>query len=201
MIDNVFLKEGAKPKSATNTKKPDPPVIAAVAVVPDSTSLFAAADAGVYYYVVTAENEFGESAISNAITITAITANRSPITITKAGTGAIPTGYKVYRSQKGAASAADVRLMTRIPLTGSPLTFNDLNKDLPGTGNAFLLTTDPIYQAIEYLEFLPLQEFKLFPTQAAVDPFLLLMVGTLGMKIPKRHIMYKNVGNSSLSWY
>ena len=60
---------------------------------------------------------------------------------------------------------------------------------------------EPMYDAIEWAQFLPLMKFDLYPTNAAVYPFLMLLFGSLALKKPVNHVRIKNISYSGLGWF
>jgi hypothetical protein len=77
----------------------------------------------------------------------------------------------------------------------------DRNFYLPGCSDVYVLNMNPAYNAIEWIQFLPLMKFDLYPTDAAVYPFLMLLFGSLALKKPEHHIRIKNVAPSNLGWF
>jgi hypothetical protein len=76
----------------------------------------------------------------------------------------------------------------------------DLNRDIPGTTNAFILNLASSYTAITWRKLLPLTRFNLYPTTAAVVPWALLLFGYLRISKRKQHVVIKNVLPSSAGW-
>jgi len=108
----------------------------------------------------------------------------------------------LFRSKKDAADSSDLRFIGYFAwATGTGDTFIDTNSDLPGTSDGYLLTMGQIYNAIEWEQFLPLMKFDLYPTNAAVYPFLMLLFGFLALKKPVQHIRIKNISPSGLGWF
>lgn len=193
LLDDIFIQEGNVPVASTlTTKRPDAPTLGSGATAADPSSQFAAADAGNYVYKVVAVNKYGDSVASSELIITGVTAgDKVTFAITK---GSItPTAYKIYRSKVGGATGAEVRYMTTVAYATSPQTFTDLNADLPGCSDAFILTMDPIYDAIEWFQFLPMMKYQLYPTASAVNPFLMLLFGAMALKKPVNHVRIKNI--------
>jgi len=215
LVDDVFLQERDSTLLSLSPKKPNSPgsaiTLSAVDPVGSDVSLFTADDAATYYYCVTAENKYGESEpdslISDPLQSVAVAEGKvvSIVIAAASGTGTIPTGVKVYRSAPDAdepTAYTELKLVGRFAWTNSaaPLTVYDCNYILPDTSDIYVLSMDPLYQSIEYLQFLPLMEFTLYPTEIAAYPFLILLVGALGLKIPKRHVRIINVGHTG-GWY
>jgi hypothetical protein len=217
--DDIFLEERtwSRPSLAGVNK---PKVMAsalAPVVLPAPTppagpaaSYWAAGDAGNYYYIATYENKWGESdpdtlpsgggtlAIATAgcvmqITIDAVT-----------GVGSTPTGIRLYRSKIGATATVieDFRLVGRYPCPdpSTPTVIYDNNINLPDTSDMYILTMDPVYNSLDWAQFLPLLEFTLYPTDEASYPFLIMMVGAMLNKVPTRHVRISNIGYTG-GWY
>lgn len=200
--EDVFIKEKGNPSASSLTSaRPAQPTITSVTPATGATgSQFLAADAGEYYYVVAALNAAGESVASAAVAGTVVAGGKNTLLI--AAMDATVTGFRIFRSKKGAADGSDTRKMVDIAYSGSgTLSWDDLNADLPGTSSAYLLTTDPMYNAIEWAQFLPMMKFNLYPTAAAVYPFLMLLFGGLAVKKPTNQIRIKNVSPDSLGWF
>ena len=184
LIDNLFILERDVGIASTITaKRPAQPTLAS-AVRSASGGLeskFVAADAGDYYYVIGHENKYGISQLSAAVQCTGVLVDdKVTITVTD---GATPgTALLVYRSKKGAAAGTDCRLISRVAYTGAAQEEIDLNHTLPGCSDAFVMTMNPMYDAIEWEQWLPMMKFDLFPTNAAVYPFLMLIFGALAVK-------------------
>ena len=193
LLDDIFIREGDVPVASTLTaKRPDAPTLGAGVAAPNASSQFVAADAGDYVYKVVALNKYGDSVASAELIVTGVAAEDGvTIPITK---GSItPTAYKIYRSQKGGTTGAEVRYMTTVAYTASPQNFVDLNADLPGCSDGFILTMDGMYDAIEWFQFLPMMKYQLYPTASAVNPFLMLLFGAMALKKPVQHVRVKNI--------
>ena len=212
--DDVFIRERGISKTSISPNKPlaiaaAPTVVVNAAISPE-VSHFVAGDNGNYYYMITTENKYGESdpyfhtvaaavGVGDVVRFTSI-----PVA---AGTGSTtPTGVRIYRSKLGVNPGADIngyKLIGRFAWdTPSAVltTAKDQNAYLPDTSDAYILTCDPVYMALEWFQLLPLMEFTLYPVSAATYPFLVLLVGALGIKIPKRHVRLMNIGHTS-GWY
>lgn len=199
--DDVFIREGGNPVASSLTaKRPSQVSIALLrqAATGGRVSKFVTADAGDYYYQVVAGNRYGDSVASTAVQVTGVQAgDEVEITITDGGT--VGTYYKVYRSKKGATDGTDCRFMFRIAKTGTVV--YDVNADLPGCSSSYLLTIDPLYNAIEWNQFLPMMKFPLYPTNAAVYPFLMLLFGALNLKKEEQTVRIKNIAHSTMGWF
>lgn len=200
--DNVFINEGDIPVASSITdKRPDQPSIAVVgqAVTDGRVSQFGDDDAGAYYFQVVAENRYGQSVASAAVQATIEAGEEAKITVTDGS--AVGTCFRVFRSKVEAADGTDCREMFRIARTGAGQEIFDINADLPGTSSAYILTMDQMYNAIEWNQFLPMMKFPLYPTNAAVIPFLIMLFGALNVKKEEQMARVKNIAPSDLGWF
>lgn len=199
--EDIFITEGSTPAASSLTsKRPGAVTINTATAASHASSLFVTADAGNYWYKVVAVNKYGDAvatATSSAVTVAA--GDRVTLNVTEGSPAA--TAFKVYRSKKGAADASDCRYAFTVARTAATQDIFDTNSDLPGCSDTFILTTDPVYDAIEWAQFLPLMKFDLYPTNAAVFPFLMLLFGALALKKPVQHIRIKNVAPATLGWF
>ena len=203
--DDIFIQEGAV-GSASSLTALRPAAITFTSVTPSSspsTSQFSANDAGDYWYSVAGVNRYGQGAETIYGSPTAVTVAADEIvTMTVTDGSPVPTCYALFRSKKDAADLSDLRFIGYFAwATGTSDTFIDTNSDLPGTSDGYLLTMGQIYNAIEWEQFLPLMKFDLYPTNAAVYPFLMLLFGFLALKKPVQHIRIKNISPSGLGWF
>jgi hypothetical protein len=199
---DLFIKEGTNPAASTlTTNRPGAaPTAGGPSYPSDPLSLFTAANAGAYYYQVVPTNMYGDgpALALGPYTVAAGQSVTIPITV---GGAPLPTAYKLYRSQLGAASGADCRYMFTTAYTGSPMNLVDDNLVLPGTSSAYVLCMEDLFDAIEWFQYLPLMKFDLYPTNSAVYPFLMLLFGALALKKPVQHMRIKNIAPDSLGWY
>ena len=198
---DIFVSEGDIPAaSGITASRPGQPTIGSVTHTAHADSQFLAADAGDYVYKIVAVNKYGDSLASAESVVTGVAAGDRVIIPVTAGSPA-PTAYKVYRSKKGGASGAVVKYAFTVAYSGSPQDVYDYNADLPGCSDVFMLTMDAVYDAIEWAQFLPMMKFDLYPTNAAVYPFLMLLFGALAVKKGVQHIRIKNVAPTTLGWF
>ena len=199
--EDIFIQEGNVPAASTLTsKRAGAPTIGSATSPADATALFGAGDAGDYVYKVVAVNRYGDSVPTAETIVTGVAAGDNvTLPVTKGSPD--PTAYKVYRSKLGGATGAEVRYAFTVPYTASPQDVIDRNFDLPGCSDGFVLTIDQIYDAIEWAQFLPMMKFDLYPTNAAVFPFLMLLFGALALKKSVQHVRIKNIAPSTLGWF
>jgi hypothetical protein len=178
-----------------------------VAAASNSASLFTAATAGNYYYYVTGVNAAGQSTGVKSTQIAIASGAAATITITRSG-AAQETGYVIYRSRLGGGNAtsglamviSDFREMVRIGVAGATTTYVDVNGDIPGTTNAFVLNLNPGATALLWRQLLPMIKFPLYPTVSAVIPWAQLLFGYLRISKRRHHVLIKNIVSNSQMW-
>lgn len=181
---------------------PDAPSISLAAVSNTGATGFKTATAGTYRYTVFAVNEKGISPAATAANLVLADGEMAQITITPAGTGGAETGYIVCRGKKDVTTGDDQREMFRVADSGGGTTVaNDSDDALPGTGQLLMVSDDPVEKTLQWDQFLPLMKFDLYPTKAAVIPFLILLFGTPDVKVPWFHGVIDNVGYTELDWF
>jgi len=191
--------ENAKPAYAKYGKVPDDapgtPTVSAAANA-SAGSKFDSDKAGTYYYVVAAIDERGVEGIPSTAVSAAVAADGSVTLTITPNSDRKQTGYAIYRSTQDPATApalADYRLVKRIPANPdrtATTVFEDKNEDIPGSSKLFLLNRVP--EAIEWIQLLPATQFPLYPTNAAIIPWAVLLYGALQLSIPNHHFVIKN---------
>jgi len=204
LLDDVFIKEGAVPGTASvvtgfPTAPTEDTAPAAGAVAGSEISFWTAADVGAYDYSVTAVNKFGESAAVAMTQLGASVADQK-VTMTVADAGTVGTCFRLYRSKKD-AGVGDLRYVKTTVRAAATTVITDFNAELPGTSHAFVLTMDQVYDAIEWFQFLPMMKFDLYPTNAAVYPFLMLLFGALALKKAEQHAYIRNISPANMGWF
>lgn len=201
--DDLFIRTNneAKRPSSITAKRPDQVSIAVIrqAVTGGKVSQFVAGDAGDYYYQVIAYSKYGDAVVSTAVQVLNVVAgDEVKITITDGAT--VGVGFKVYRSKKDATDGTDCRYAFDIKRTGASQEVFDVNADLPNTMSLYMLNLLPVYKAMEWEQWLPMMKFQLYPTNAAVNPFLMLLFGALGLKKEEQQVRIKNIAYSRDKW-
>lgn len=198
---DLFLVEGQEPRTSVIDGLPSQPVLDSLTRENHADSKFVTADAGDYYYRISAVNKFGQSVKSAEAQVTGVIAG-DRVVLPMTSEGATPgTCFFVFRSKKNAGASSKLLYAYKVKRAGATMTLYDYNGDLPGTSQAYILGMNPMYDAIEWLQFLPLMKFDLFPANAAIYPFLMLLYGALGLKKPEHQVMIKNISPSGLGWF
>jgi len=159
------------------------------------TSAAAGADgtipAGNYFYRVSSINCNGESASLASIVQAVGATNHVTLTITH--TDAAVKGFRIYRTAKNAASAADCRYLYQcVALVGGVTTWVDTGTWVPGTTVCFMVDANPLDSALDWRQLMPMMKLDLAIVKPAI-PWLQMIYGFLRVTRPKRLVIYKNV--------
>lgn len=207
---DLFMNKAAKKTLSSPATSPNAPAV----IVPDGVapiaavgatvadSLWAAGDAGNYFYAVSAFNAYGESALTSlSAGATAVVAAGAIDLKWAAGAGAnAATGFRVYRSAKGAASASvDYYMAFDVTATemaagydGAAVTkVRDNNRIIPNTNQAFMLQMDE--EVLAFRQLAPLMKMDLAQISTAYR-FMVLLYGTPLLFAPKKMVRYINIG-------
>ena len=71
--------------------------------------------------------------------------------------------------------------------------YPDRNDDLPGTAEMLFITEKKMQAVVEFLQFLPLRLYRMYPTDRLVTPFIMALWGTPSMKAPHWCGVVKNI--------
>lgn len=162
-----------------------------------SGSLFATADAGVYYYRIVGVGDQGVTAPadSGAITVGAGEAVSISIADGAASGAGTHSGIRYYRVFRSAADGtlANSDFLGEFPandLGGSSATLLiDKNADLPGTSSVYILQNTP-----DVMCWAQLLDFTRRPLAqiSTTIPFLLMLFGALFVKVPTKNWVLTN---------
>lgn len=189
--DKMFRMKGPVRANGNITKRPGKPSISLSARAKAVGDVGDGLPEGTYNYTVHAINEYGIGLASDAVSVALWSLQKIEITITPDATIG-GSGFIICRSKINGTATAE---MVRIPNTkGVNTVYNDVNEDIPGTGEILLLSINDYQASIQWDQFLPMMEFPLYPTNAAVLPFLMIIFGTPDVKVPWFHGVMKNVG-------
>jgi hypothetical protein len=206
MTDKFMAKNPPKKLStpADNAKAPAAPATVAVAVAADALSKYQAGEAGNVFYAVAAINSFGESALTAFATAVAISAgNASDITITSGGGAVAGTGYVIYRSKVGVASAAVADFFPIFKVSNADVTagynggaggkVRDRGYFLPDTEEAFI--TEISDEILSLKQLAPLSKLDLAVISMS-RRFISFMFCTPILYTPKKLVRYINVSRT-----
>lgn len=194
MHDSVFIREGGLPIAAgvgATSKRPLlPSVTVALAAGAAGGSLFTAADAGTYGYRIVAGNRFGRSAPLDVGTVAVVAGDGVTFTVADGGQGT--TFYELYRTAPGGAIGTAL-LVDKIARTGATQVITDLNANLPGTSNGFILMQNQ--RSFSWSQLLPMTRIPL----AAIDTSIRwaqVVYGAIRMYTPAKNVIVTNVGRA-----
>jgi hypothetical protein len=190
--DKMFRPKGVIKPGGVPGGLPNMPAAVTVAADEENGSKFASADAGNYTYTVYAVNEYGISEGRSPSAAVAVAAGDG-VTITITPDNTSPgTGFIICRSAKGGTTVME---MVRIGIDEQNATtvYVDLNEDLPGTTEMLFITEKKMQTVVEFLQFLPLRLYRMYPTDRLVTPFIMALWGTPALKAPHWCGIVKNV--------
>lgn len=167
-----------------------------------ASSAFLASQAGNYYYFVTGVNQNGESVGLLSAQVAVAAGGQASLAITKSTSG-LETGYVIYRSRlNGTNALTDLREMARVARNagGNVTTYVDLNREIPGSTNAFVLNLNPSDQAIDWRQYLPMMKIPMAATNAPIIPWLQMICGYLRIAKRNQHTVIKNIVPLTSVW-
>lgn len=211
-VDDIFINpgQGLGPEfifpsfSAVGAvgERPATPTRSTAATTPvNGDTLFVDADddigAGFYYYFA-AVNDKGISApvlVNTNDTTPIVPSAGDSVTfgMTPGGSNEPETKYwLIFRTRKGEA-ASKAMLIARVPNEDADgeTVFTDLNENLPGCTSAYLMQFDAAN--VSWLQLAPLMGVP-FGTQALSFRKALVLFGSPLVRIPKHHVIFRNVG-------
>jgi hypothetical protein len=195
--DKMFKPKGViKPggivgKAGSFPNKPASVTLSAAAAT-SGTSRFLASDGGNYTYLVYAINEYGISegtSPSAAVAVAAGDAVNIAITPNAVNSG---TGFIICRSIKGGTAVMEMVRIGRDEQNTATV-YIDLNEDLPGTAEMLFITEKKMQAVAEFLQFLPLRLYRMYPTDRLVTPFIMALWGSPSLKAPHWCGVVKNI--------
>jgi len=147
--------------------------------------------AGGYYYKVAAINKNGESAATAGTAVTVAAGEKVTLTITH--TDATTQGFRIYRSAKDAADAADCRFLYHVAASaGGTTTFVDDGSWVPGTTCAFIIDANPFDPALDWQQLLPMMKLE-FGIRRPRYEWLQMIYGFLRVTRVWRLVVIKNI--------
>lgn len=191
---------------ATSTKAPVAPTSTSIAVVADVNAKFVTGDIGDVFYAVSAENRYGESALTVLGTGAATLAVGSAVELAfTAGTGGTysPTCYNIYRSKviTGGQTASDVEFYEVSKVSVAELTngahgaaagkTRDRGYILPGTEQAFVGSVQD--EVMSFKQLAPVSKLDL-AVNGPSRKFMIFLYGTPQLYTPKKIVRFINIG-------
>ena len=204
LVPHAYVEEDKLPVmvQAPNSVGPQgpPTSVAAVAAAGPAASQWTAPQGGAYFYAVEACQPGQISVLTFIPSAVAVSAGEAvTLTITQSGAGT-ETDYRVYRGRLNGTNAPDdVRLIARIANTGVTTTFVDLNQVIPGTSEAFMLTSSPAKRAMTWIQMLPLTQYPLAQTDLSIR-WAVLLLGALRIPDGRKHGVITNILPKNAMW-
>ncbi len=205
---DTFMNPKPTANTATGATSPNAPLAPtaggapAAAVAVDASGMWASTDAGDYFFAVAAQNRFGQSALTVlGAAVTVVTGGAVDLQFTATAGPNLATSFIVYRSNKGAASAAAATFYPVFEVSTAELAtgyngaaatkVRDRNHIMPGTYQAFLIQNDEEVHAFRQLA--PLMKMDLAMISTAFR-FMVLLYGTPLLFAPKKMVRFINIG-------
>ena len=193
LIDDIFIEERDIPFATglgNASKRPLTPVANGNPTTPGLVgSLFAAGDAGTYYYKVVGLNRYGRSAPLTTAGIVVAQGDETLIPVADGGQNT--TAYIVYRSAKNAADASLAKEIFRVARTGATQTIHDTNAYLPGCSDVFGVEMRP--DTLSWKQLAPFTRLPLATVDTSIR-WMMLLYGALQVKKPRHNFLVVNVG-------
>jgi hypothetical protein len=205
---DIFMNQAAsKKQGAPSTSANAPAAPTAVGVTPvasDASSKFNATTAGNYFYAVCAINRYGESALTvlNGAAAAIVAGGSADLEFTDTASINASTGFKIYISQKNAASAAASIFYPLFDISKTEMVagydggvagkVRDRNRIIGNTNVSFLIQQDD--EVLSFKQLAPLMKMDLAVTGPAFR-FMMLMYGTPFLYAPKKMVKFINVGS------
>jgi hypothetical protein len=191
---DIFIPDSVRPTAAgvgKAARRPGLPTVGAPTspvYAGANQTFFAAADAGTYIYQVVACSRYGKSApvITAGIAVAAL----DQVSIGVTDNGPDTSYYELYRSDLGGA-ATTCRLISRHPRSGPTQTLVDLNRFLPDTSKAYMLTQSP--DILRWKQLAPFSKIPLATIDSSIR-WMMLMYGALQVQQPRKCGLYINIG-------
>lgn len=193
---DIFIPESVVPVAdgvGKAQKRPQAPTVGTVTspvYSGASTNRWTADFAGAYWYKVVAGSRFGKSvpaAAAAAVTVAAGDAVEIPVT----DNGPDTSFYEVFRTEAGGTLDTAKSIM-RVKRTASSQVIRDLNRFLPGTNRAYLLTESP--DVYKWKQLLPFSKVNLAQIDLNIR-WVQVLYGALQLQLPRQVGMYINVGS------
>lgn len=177
--------------AANHADAPATPVFSvAPAAAANAASKFVAADAGNYFYVASAFNEYGESAGQASAVVAVVAGDRVTFTLAdQVGT----YGFMIFRTAKGGA-ATTAEFIKRVAKGTTTTVVTDDNEDLPGLSKAYLMQMSS--DSIQFKQLAPLMKMDLAITGTAFK-WMQLHYGMPLSFTPRFNVFVKNIGRAA----
>lgn len=191
-------------RAATSSKAPNAPTTPSIALANvDTKTAFGTVHAGGYYYVVTAKNQFGESAPLAINTSVQAVASTDSVDLTfVSGGGSYPaTSYTIYRTTKSPSGRTNAKYYPIFEVSiadlaagfdgAAQLSVRDRNRFIAGTHSAII--GDFSDQMWEYIQLMPTSKIEFALTTLAKE-FAVVNYGSPVLYMPGKIARIVNIG-------
>lgn len=192
-------------RAATSTKAPNAPTVGVtpIAVATDAKTKFGTTYAGTYYYVVTAKNQYGESAPLAINTTGQVVAATESVDLQFVdGAGSYPaTSYVIYRTEKTPADRLTAKYHPLFEVSVSELAagvdgaaatkVRDRNRQIAGTHSAIVMA--PSDMLWEYIQLMPTSKIE-FALVSLAKEYACVNFGALALYMPGKISVIRNIG-------
>lgn len=193
-------------RAATSAKAPSAPTAGGApnAAVTDTKNKFGSTHAGTYYYVVTAKNQYGESAPLVVNTSGQVVAATESVDLQFVdGGGSYPaTSYVVYRTTKTPADRTTAAYHPLFEVSVAELAagfdgaaatkVRDRNRQIAGTHSAIVMSPSDLLW--EYIQLMPTSKIE-FALVSLAKEFAVVNFGALSLYMPGKISVIRNIGN------
>ncbi len=176
-------------KAALRPSAPTLGTLTSPAYAGSHTNYWGSTDAGAYWYKVVAGSRHGRSVPATSAAAVTVSADDEVI-IPVTDNGPDTSYYEVYRSDKDGA-VGTCRTIMRVAKTGPSQNIRDLNRFLPNTSKAYLLSQNN--QVLTWKQLAPFTKIKLATIDTSVR-WMQILYGALQLMKPGHCGMFINVG-------
>jgi hypothetical protein len=204
LVPHAYIEEDKLPVcvQAPNSVGPQgPPAAVAASAANLTSSMFVASQSGNYYYAVEACQPGQVSALTFIPAAVAVSAGEAVTLAITPSAANTETDYRIYRGRlNGTNQPDDVRLIARVAkATNGTTTFVDYNQVIPGTSEAFMLTSAPQKRALTWIQMLPLTQYPLAQTDLSIR-WAVLLLGALRIPDARKHGVITNILPKNAAW-
>ncbi len=205
---DIFMRQNARKTgdTATHPKAPAAPTGITATPATDTTSKFLTDYDGDYFWAVAAVNKYGESVLLAKSTLTTVASTEAVDVFFTAGAGTYgASGFIIYRSELNPTTAlADTPLYPVLAVSvaekaagfdgAAATTVREKNRTIPNTYTGILIENDIDVWAFKQLA--PLMSMDVARLGTA-DRKMILLYGTPQLYMPKKMVIYKNIGRNA----
>lgn len=176
----------------------DAPAAPTVTVVSEATTTNYALPDGTWdFLVVPVHSDYGFGLGEEASQAFTGGNRRAKLTITKAGSGSVPTSYRIYRRHSSKTDMRDYYFVKEVKATTGNAVALDDNETIPGTTTAFMVDWD-MDQVIDMAQLSDVMKLP-YGIRADKKEWIIKFYGALRVFNGNRIIMIENIGDEPWS--